>query len=235
VSALRAVGADAKSAAVVIFVDSGGGSALASDLIGHEVQLLAKKKPVVGVMGSVAASGGYYVLSHASRILAAPTTLTGSIGVLTGKLVVDGLFERWGLKSESLQRGRYALLHDATQPFADHERRLLERHNAEVYERFVRHVSEGRKLSATRVHELGRGRVWAGIDAEKNGLVDELGDLALGIERAREIAGLPVGSPVIDVQVPDELRLPSAAGIEAVVHAFAHERTWLLDLTTIHG
>ncbi len=149
--ALRAAAADESTRAVVLFVDSGGGSALASDLIGREVRLVRAKKPVVAVMGSVAASGGYYVLTHANRVIAAPTTVTGSIGVITGKLVVDELFARWGLSAQQIRRGRYALLLDPATPLGDDERALLRRANAEVYDRFVQRVAEGRNLSADRV------------------------------------------------------------------------------------
>jgi protease-4 len=230
VRALRAAGADEHTRAVVLFVDSPGGSALASDLVGREVRLLREKKPVVAVMGAVAASGGYYVLTHASRVIAAPTTVTGSIGVLTGKLVVEDLFARWGLHAEQIRRGRYALLLDPAKPLGDDERTLLRRANEEIYDRFVARVAEGRGLSVDRVREIARGRIWAGADALKLGLVDELGDLELGFSRARALAGLGDDAPIWEVDPPEELVLPGQSP-EAMLAAMApllRETSWLV-------
>lgn len=228
--ALRAAAADPATAAVVFLVDSGGGSALASDLIAREVKRLRDRKPVVGVMGAVAASGGYYVLAPATRIIAAPTTITGSIGVITGKMVLADLFERAGVRAERVERGRYAFLLDPSRPLGDDERALLTRANHEIYERFLAAVAEGRKLDRDRVHELGRGRVWSGAAAHERGLVDELGDLDTALARARELGGLPEGAPVWEVPAPEELVLPSADP-EAMVRAFlplARETSWVL-------
>jgi protease IV len=231
VRALRAAADDASTRAVVFFVDSGGGSALASDLIGREVRRVAAQKPVVAVMGAVAASGGYYVLTHATRVIAAPTTVTGSIGVLTGKLVADELFARWGLRAELIRRGRYALMLDPSQPLSDDERALLRRANGEIYDRFVGRVADGRHLTVERVRELARGRVWAGTDALAAGLVDELGDLGTGLARARELAGLGPHAPVWDVEAPDELLLPKAPDAAALLELAApilRETSWLV-------
>jgi protease-4 len=243
VRALRTAGADASTKAVVLFVDSPGGSALASDLIGREVRVLRDKKPVVAVMGAVAASGGYYVLTHASRVIAAPTTVTGSIGVITGKLVVDELFARWGLKSERVQRGRFALMMDPAAPLTEDERALLRRANDEIYARFVARVADGRRLSVERVRELARGRVWAGTDALAHGLVDELGDLETGLARARELAGLPANAPAWEVEPRQGLVLPgqdadaiasfaSGSQVEDAVRQvtrWARETSWLVS------
>ena len=231
VQALRLALEDKSTRAVVLFVDSGGGSALASDLIGREVRRVREHKPVVAVMGSVAASGGYYVLAHANRVVAAPTTITGSIGVITGKLVVEDLFARLGLRAEQIRRGRYALLLDPASPFGDDERALLTRHIQEVYDRFVSRVADGRHLSVERVRELARGRVWAGTDALAHGLVDELGDLETGIQRARELAGLGPDAAVWDVEAPDEMLLPAvpdAATLLDLAALLLRETSWTL-------
>jgi protease-4 len=215
---------------VVLFVDSPGGSALASDLVGREVRRLREKKPVVAVMGAVAASGGYYVVTHASRIIAAPTTITGSIGVLTGKLVVEDLFARWGLHAEQIRRGRYALLLDPAKPLGEDERALLRRANEEIYDRFVARVAEGRGLPAERVREIARGRIWAGADAVKLGLIDELGDLELGLARARALAGLCPDAPVWEVEPSDDLVLP-VQSVDALLDAatpLLRETSWLV-------
>jgi len=231
VQSLRAAGKDDRTAAVVFLVDSGGGSALASDLIGREVRRIAAKKPVVAVMGGVAASGGYYVLTHASRVIAAPTTVTGSIGVLTGKLVLEGLLQRHGLNHEQLRRGRFALLQDPGRPFTDEERALLARANEEIYRRFVDRVAEGRKMTTARVDALARGRVWSGLDALRLGLIDELGDVETAITRACELARIPRDAPVWNVKAPSELLLPTADDPTTVMRAvepFLRETSWLL-------
>jgi protease-4 len=231
VRALRTASQDESTRAVVFFVDSGGGSALASDLIAREVKLLREKKPVVGVMGAVAASGGYYVLTHANRIIAAPTTITGSIGVLTGKLVIEDLLSRWGFHAEHVRRGRFALMLDPSRGLADDERALLARGNEETYERFLARVAEGRGMSRDQVHEVARGRVWAGEDARRVGLVDELGDVETGIARARELAGLGPAAPVWDVSAPDEHVLPDAMSAAALMDLAApilRETRWLV-------
>ncbi len=231
VRALRAAAADEATRAVVLFVDSGGGSALASNLIGREVIRLRARKPVVAVMGAVAASGGYYVLTHASRVIAAPTTITGSIGVLTGKLVIDELLARWGLNAEQVSRGRHALMLDPSRPLGDEGRELLGRANVEIYDRFVTRVADGRHLAVERVREIARGRVWSGADARAVGLVDELGDLGTGIERARELAGLGPEAPVWEVEAPDQVLLPSApdaAALLALARPILRETSWLV-------
>ncbi|MFO0758021.1 MAG: signal peptide peptidase SppA [Byssovorax sp.] len=236
IQALRAADQDSTTAAIVLFVDSGGGSALASDLIGREVKRIAAKKPVVAVMGAVAASGGYYVLTHASRVIAAPSTVTGSIGVLTGKLVLEELLARHGFHTEQLRRGRYALLFDPSTGLGDDERALLARSNEEIYQRFLRRVAEGRKLTVEQVHAVARGRIWAGSEAMEKGLVDELGDLETGIERARALAGLGSGAPVWHVHAPEDTALPHGGDAEALLHflsPLAREHSLLLEPRTL--
>ena len=230
VASLRTAADDHATAAIVLFVDSGGGSALASDLIWREVRRIRDTKPVVAVMGAVAASGGYYVLAHATRVIAAPTTITGSIGVLTGKLVLEDLFARWGFNPEQIRRGRFALLQDPARSLSDDERALLRRSNDEIYDRFVSRVAEGRGLSKARVDELGRGRIWAGTDALAHGLVDELGDLDTGIARAKELAGLGPDAPVWDVPAAEELILPGgdAEAMMAALAPIVRETSWLV-------
>lgn len=210
VSALRTAGSDASTAAVVFHVDSGGGSALASDLIWREVERVRRHKPVVGVMGAVAASGGYYVLAGATRIVAAPTTITGSIGVLTGKPVLEDMFEKYGLNVQQIRRGRYSLLFHPVKAWDEDARALIGRHTAEVYERFLLRVSEGRKKTRDEIHALARGRIYSGIDAKAAGLVDDLGDLRTAIDLARELSGAGSDAPVWSVAPPHDLVLPTA-------------------------
>jgi protease-4 len=208
--AFRAAEADRSTAAIVFFVDSGGGSALASDLIWREVARIRKSKPVVAVMGSLAASGGYYVLTHADHVIAAPVTLTGSIGVVAAKPVLEDFHARYGFNSEVIRRGRYSLLSSSRKPFDDGERALVQRLNSEVYERFTARVAAGRGLSREQVEELARGRIWSGTAALGKGLVDELGDVELGLRRARELAGLPADARSWNVPAAGRLLLPTA-------------------------
>ncbi len=215
VAALKRAKEDKHTKAIVLYVDSGGGSALASDLIWREVR--TSEKPVVAVMGSVAASGGYYVLAHAKHVVASPYTITGSIGVVTGKPVLADFNARQGFTPERVERQDNALIYSAAQPFSDAERRELERGIAEVYQRFLSRVAEGRKLSVEQVDALGRGRVWSGSDALEAGLVDELGDLHTGIQRACELAGLSYDAPVWTAAPPNRGPLPEFAQQAAAV------------------
>jgi protease IV len=228
---LRAAEEDSATAAIVLHVDSGGGSAVASDLMWREVKRIRAVKPIVAVMEGVAASGGYYVLAHANHVVAAPTTITGSIGVLTGKLVLDGFFAKHGLASERVQRGRYAMLYSPSQGFRDDERALLERANREVYDRFVARVAEGRRMTRERVHEIARGRVWSGVEALRHGLIDELGDVQTAIDRACDLAKLPRGAPTWNVRAPTTVLLPTTSDPTTLLRAlepFLREQTLLL-------
>ncbi len=207
VAALRRAERDPLVKAILLYVDSGGGSALASDVIGRAVARCAK--PVVAVMGEVAASGGYYVLAQADHVVASPFTLTGSIGVVVGKPVLEELNERIGRNPETLGR-ELALFGSSNRPFSDAERAWAERMMEEVYARFVARVAAGRRLTPERVNELGRGRLWSGSDAHEHGLIDELGDLHTGIAAARRLAGLPDDAPVRSE--PTGLSIPGLPG-----------------------
>lgn len=206
--ALRAAELDDSTAAIVLFVDSRGGSAVASDLIGREVVRVGGRKPVVAVMGAVAGSGGYYVVAGAKHIVAAPTSMTGSIGVVAGKFVLEGLYRKYGLNNEALARGAYALAFSASRPFAEGERRKVQAVLDDVYGRFTQRVAAGRRISLERADELGRGRIYSGRDALAIGLVDELGGVATAIGRAAELAGVPADAPVWNVAAPERLLLP---------------------------
>lgn len=230
VAALKRAAEDKSTKAIVLYVNSGGGSALASDLMWREVA--NSKKPVVVVMGEYAASGGYYVATHAKRIVASPYTLTGSIGVVSGKPVMTGFNERQGFNPERVGRDS-ALMYSASRKYSDQERAHVEKGIAEVYDRFTSRVAEGRGLSKERVDELGRGRIWSGQDALERGLVDELGDLRTGLERARELAGLPHDAPAWNVTPKNHGPLPefvqeAARAAQVGIWPFGQERvlTW---------
>lgn len=193
VAALRKADRDENTAAILLYVDSPGGSALASDLIDRAVARC--RKPVVAVMGEVAASGGYYVSARAGHIVASPFTLTGSIGVVAGKPVLAEFNDRHGLNPETVGR-ELALFASPHRPFSDVERAWAQAMMDQVYERFVDRVATGRGMSTEQVDEIGRGRIWSGQDALARGLVDELGDVHDGVAAARRLAGLAEDAPV---------------------------------------
>jgi protease-4 len=228
IRALRAAAEDPRTEAVVLHVDSPGGSALASDLVWREVERLDRIKPVVAAMGDVAASGGYYVLTHARHIVATPTCVTGSIGVIAGKFVLEGLLERLGIRAERIVLHRFADAFSSTRPFSDEERAYVEERIQETYRQFIRRVADGRKLPLERVDELARGRVWSGRAAHEQGLVDELGDVRTAIARAKELAGLPAHAPTWNVRPPRVMATPLHDGAAALLDALRAERLWLL-------
>ncbi len=199
-AALRAAGADEGARAVVLRVNSPGGSYTASDVIWREVvRLRAAGKPVVVSMGDVAASGGYFISAPADVIVVQPGTITGSIGVFMGKPVLRDLLGRAGVTTDSITDGTgaaSATMFSSSRPFSDDEWARINAWLDAVYADFTDKVASGRRLSADRVHELARGRVWTGADAIANGLADEAGGLREAIAIARKRAGLPADAPV---------------------------------------
>ncbi len=178
-------------AAVVLRIDSPGGSALASDLILREVELLAEEKPLVVSMSDVAASGGYYIAAKAHTIVAEPATLTGSIGVFGGKLVTARFQEEHlGITHDALKRGANADIYTSLTPWSEAQQRRVDRLMRNVYETFVGHVARGRELSRPEVEAVAQGRIWTGEDARRHRLVDELGGFDRAIDLAKEAAGI---------------------------------------------
>ncbi len=190
VQTLRQAAADPCIAAVILCVDSPGGAALASDLIGREVRCLRERKPVVALLGGQAASGGYYIAAQATRIIARPTTLTGSIGIWGGKVLLAGLYRKLGVHREAVQRGAMAGFYSEMVPFSEEERARLRCDMGEFYARFKTLVANGRGMSEEQVEEIARGRVWTGAQARAIGLIDELGDFETALAIAKELAGL---------------------------------------------
>src|SRR5580700_9122977 len=199
-AALRAAGADEGARAVVLRVNSPGGSYTASDVIWREVvRLRAAGKPVVVSMGDVAASGGYFIAAPADVIVVQPGTITGSIGVFMGKPVLRELFGRAGVTTDSITDGAgaaSATMFSSSRPFSEVEWARINEWLDAGYDDFTEKVASGRRMSAERVHELARGRVWTGADAIANGLADEAGGLREAIAIARKRAGLPADAPV---------------------------------------
>jgi len=190
-AALRAVGRDEHVRAVVLRVDSPGGSYVASDAIRREVQALRRTgRPVVASMGNVAASGGYYIAMPADLVVADAATLTGSIGVLGGKQVIGDGLARLGIRRESVSAGRYAEMLSTERGFDEDEWRRLEEQLDRIYADFTSKAAEDRRMPVERLRELARGRVWSGADAVERGLVDRLGGLSDAVDVACQRAGI---------------------------------------------
>lgn len=187
---VRKVRVDPNIAAVVVRIDSPGGSAIASEVIWRELMLTRAVKPLVVSMGDVAASGGYYIAAPAHTIVAEPGTLTGSIGVVTGKFVVAGGLDRIGVDTASVSHGRSAEIYSPFRPFSADERARIEEQMRAVYELFVKRVAEGREQTTAAIDAVAQGRVWSGRRARELGLVDELGGLDAAIRAAAERARL---------------------------------------------
>jgi protease-4 len=196
-AAVRAATADDQAKAIILRVNSPGGSYVASDTIWREVvRARAAGKPVVVSMSDVAASGGYYIAMAADVIVAQPGTITGSIGVIEGKPVLGETLSRAGVSSDSIIQGAHAAMFSQLKPFTEDEWALISQHLDHIYADFTGKVAQGRRMTPERVHELARGRVWTGADAKTNGLIDELGGLDQAAAIARLRAGLPERAPL---------------------------------------
>lgn len=188
--ALKDATDDTDARAIIFRIDSPGGSALASDLVWRATQEARKQKPVVVSMSDVAGSGGYYIAAGASRIVAQPGTMTGSIGVVMARPNIRGLLARFGINTETISRGKFADLEDLTVPLTAESRQKLVAEMDHIYDVFVSRVSAGRNMTSERVNDIGRGRVWTGAQAKENGLVDELGGFTAAIQAAKQAAGI---------------------------------------------
>ncbi|MFN0279461.1 MAG: signal peptide peptidase SppA [Pyrinomonadaceae bacterium] len=190
--------------AIVLRVDSPGGSALASDLIWHAIENAKTKKPFVVSMSDVAASGGYYIACNADKIIAEPSTITGSIGVFMGKPIVKGLYDWLGVTNEYVMRGKNAGIFRETEKWTPQEReKMLQQTNSIYYDNFLPKVSKGRGKTAEEANALGQGRVWTGTQAMENGLIDEFGGLEKAISVAKDLAQLPADKDVKRVILPE--------------------------------
>ena len=185
---LRKARGDSSIKAIVLRVDSPGGSALASDVIWREVLLTKNQKPLIASMSDVAASGGYYISMPAHAIVAEPSTLTGSIGVVLTKFVIDGTLKKLGMNMEGVSQGKYANMYSPVRPFSPEERvRMLESMQA-TYDTFVEKAAMGRNTTPERIDAIAQGRVWTGRQAKEIGLVDELGGLDRAVALAKQRA-----------------------------------------------
>jgi protease-4 len=201
---IRRARMDSSIKAIVLRVDSGGGSVVGSEVIRREVELAHEVKPVVVSMSDVAASGGYWIASPADKIVADPNTITGSIGVIIGKLNVSGLFNLLGVSTDYVATSDNATLFSAQQNFTPAQREYIEKSLHETYDDFIKGVAAGRKLPIDAVDKIGKGRVWSGSQAKGLGLVDELGGTDRAIEVAKQLAHIPASDPVRLVRLPEE-------------------------------
>ncbi len=201
-SAFRQAREDAGVRAVVFRVDSPGGFGPAADVMWREVSLTRQAKPVVVSMGDYAASGGYYVAMGSDVILAEPGTLTGSIGVFSGKFNLRGLYDKLGVTKEFVSRGRHAQIYTSYRAWTDEERVRVRSMNVSFYKDFVERAAKGRKKTFDEIDAVAQGRVWTGAEALKHGLVDRLGGLFDAIAVAKERAGLAKGQDVALIVLP---------------------------------
>ncbi len=215
---IRKLRQDDKVKAIVLRVNSPGGSASASEAIQRELRLAAKDKPVVVSMGTVAASGGYWISTYSDRIFAEPATITGSIGVFGMFLNFQELAnEKLGLTFDTVKTGKFADTLSPTRPMTEDELAVAQRQVDWIYEQFLGKVAESRKLDRAAVHEIAQGRVWSGAEALKLGLVDELGGLAEAVKYAAEKAKLGDGFRVSEFPRKKQLA-------EALAEAFGKQQ-----------
>ena len=203
--AIRAIRADDNLRAIVLRIDSPGGSITASDVIWRELVVTRDQKPgrpLVASMSDLAASGGYYLAMAAPHIVAQPATLTGSIGIFAGKFVTGETYQKLGAHIESVSIGKNAQMESPVRPFTDGERAKLREQLRAFYDQWIQKVATARKMPAARVEELARGRVWTGAQARQKGLVDALGGLDRAVALAKEQAGIPADTEVELVNYP---------------------------------
>jgi protease-4 len=201
--AIKDAGEDKTIKAIVIRVDSPGGSGLASDIIWHAVEGAKAKKPVVVSMSDVAASGGYYIATGANKIIAEPSTITGSIGVFAGKPVLKGFYDWLGISNEYILRGKQAGMFRETEKFTPEERTKFEDLIKKTYyEDFVPKVAKGRNKTPEYIDSVAQGRVWTGAQGKERGLVDEFGGLDRAVEVAKDLAKIPKDKGVHRVILP---------------------------------
>lgn len=204
---LRRAKKDKDVAAIVFRVDSHGGESLASDLIAHEVGEISKEKPVVVSMVDVAASGGYYIAYQASKLVADPMTITGSIGSISMKFNMKGLYDKLGITYDFVEKGPNALFHSDYADFTPEQRKRFEENHWAGFDMWLRDVAARRKMTYEKATSLALGRVWTGRQAKANGLIDETGGLDTAIGIAKELAKVPADEKVTIVHFPKKMGL----------------------------
>jgi protease IV len=206
-SDLRTARNDSSIRAIILRIDSGGGSVVASEVIRREVELAEDQKPVVVSMSDVAASGGYWIATPAAKIIADANTITGSIGVLTGKLNLSGLYNLLGISSDYVSTSDNATLFSDQQNFTPAQETYIQKSLNETYEQFTQGVARGRHMSVEAVDKIAKGREWSGAQGKDLGLVDELGGFDRAVDVARELAHIPASDAIRLVRFPEEKNL----------------------------
>ena len=232
-AAIRSVTRAESVKAVVLRIDSGGGSALASETIWQSLAQLTKKKPLVVSMSDVAASGGYYIAAGANTIFAEENTLTGSIGVVGGKMVIGRALDKLGIKSYSMRKGKRALIWSPIDSWNDDEKKAVYQMMEDVYKTFVGRVSEGRKKTYDEIHEIAQGRVWTGRKALELGLVDEIGGLDDALAKAYTLADIK-DEQAIEVYPPEPTIFDLASSFGGVQAPFGMESLFE-QVTMLYG
>lgn len=176
--------------AIVLRINSPGGSGIASDNILNALDYAREKKPVIASISDLGASGGYYIAIGADTIISQSASLVGSIGVFAGKFSLENLYKTWGINTESIQRGKNANIFSLNQKFSKSERKIIQKIISDFYTNFVQKVSDNRNMTFDQIHNIAQGRVWTGDDGYKIGLIDTLGGLYTAIEIAKDLAGI---------------------------------------------
>jgi protease-4 len=210
--AIKTAREDRTIKAIVFRVDSPGGSGIASDVILREILRTKGEKPFIVSMSDVAGSGGYWISCAADTIVSLPGTYTGSIGVITGKLSLEELYQKIGFSKQGVKRGKHADFYTTSRQFTDEEREVVKRQIREFYDDFVEKVAEGRGMSYQEVDTIARGRVWTGRQAKANGLADELGGLNLALAIAKEKAGISQDAAIEVLSLPKGNRWRNTIG-----------------------
>jgi protease-4 len=238
VAALRLAERNGRVAAILFHVESPGGDALASDLIWREVERIRAKKPVVVLMGDVAASGGYYVSAAASHLVARRNTITGSIGVLSIRPVAENLYEKLGVNPVALERGARAGLLDASRRPTPDELEVLEGQIRFIYDEFKDRVSRGRSMEASTLEGIAGGRVWTGAEARELGLADEIGGFREALGKARELGKIDRDAPGVLLKIspprsgrptpgdPAEVAREMVDGLKQAISELLTHRVW---------
>ena len=202
---------------ILLRINSPGGSATASEIIWHKIKQVARSKLIVAVMGDIAASGGYYISSAATRIIASPLTITGSIGVISGKVSIGGLLSKLNINIETIKSSENANMMSIFTSFTDRQRELLKQANEEFYRLFIKRVAEGRNLTEDEVEQASNGRIWIAADALKYKLIDEIGGLKEAINfikrenKIPEKQSLKIYQLVMEKPIWEKLKLRSVA------------------------
>jgi len=222
VKALRSARENDDVSAIVFRVDSPGGSALASEMILREVYRCTEgdnKKPIIVSMSDVAGSGGYYIACQADKIVALPTTITGSIGVVSGKFTIDELQQKLGINTETLRRGEHADMYAGYRSFTDTEWEKLRDQINQAYQIFIQRVADGRDMDTSAVNKVGQGRIWSGTRAKDLNLIDEIGGLDLAFELAAKEIGVKDGEEYSVITYPNANKFSIEMGIQTLVRS----------------